>query len=104
MPFRRFPHDSDSFRHAPCGERTRDPPRRLFPNAPADARVRLGPIGCGAALCDLQPDYTERDWHQAMIVFCDRYRSELRYIDRHRRDVDIDALWPELKNRYSLTV
>jgi LPS sulfotransferase NodH len=55
-----------------------------------------------------QPDYTARnrydDWHQAMIVFCDRYRSELRYIDRHRRDVDIDGLWLELKNRHSLTV
>jgi LPS sulfotransferase NodH len=43
-----------------------------------------------------QTDYTERnrydDWHQALVVFCDRYRSELRYIDRHRRDVDIDGL------------
>jgi LPS sulfotransferase NodH len=55
-----------------------------------------------------QPDYTERnhydDWPQAMIAFCDRYRSELRYLDRRREEVDIEALSQELTNRHGLTV
>ena len=53
-------------------------------------------------------EYTQRNhyaaWERAMIVFCDRYRSELRYIERHRGDVDVDGLWLDLKNRHSLTV
>jgi len=53
-------------------------------------------------------DHTERnrydDWHGAMIEFCDRYRGELRYIERHRNDVDIDGLRQELNTRYLLTV
>jgi LPS sulfotransferase NodH len=57
---------------------------------------------------DPQPDYTERnrydDWHRAMIEFCDRYRNELRYVERHRGDVDIDGLWLELKAHHALAV
>jgi LPS sulfotransferase NodH len=53
-------------------------------------------------------DYTERnrydDWHDAMIRFCDRYRTELRYIERHRSDVDIDGLRQELNTRHALGV
>ncbi len=49
-------------------------------------------------------DHTERnrydDWHGAMIVFCDRYRSELRYVERHRADIDIDGLRQELNTRH----
>jgi LPS sulfotransferase NodH len=55
-----------------------------------------------------QPDHTVRnqydDWHQAMIVFCDRYRRELRYLDLHRGDADIDGLCQELRDRHSLAV
>lgn len=55
-----------------------------------------------------QTDHTERnrydDWHDAMIRFCDRYRSELRYIERHRSDVDIDGLRQELNTRHALGV
>jgi LPS sulfotransferase NodH len=53
-------------------------------------------------------DHTERHrydgWHHAMIVFCDRYRTQLRYIDRHRADVDIDSLRQELSTRFALGV
>jgi len=53
-----------------------------------------------------QTDHTARneydDWHPAMIRFCDRYRTELRYIERHRLDVDIDGLRQELNTRYAL--
>jgi LPS sulfotransferase NodH len=55
-----------------------------------------------------QTDYTARnrydDWHGAMILFCDRYRSELRYIERHRADIDIDGLRQELNTRHALAV
>lgn len=44
------------------------------------------------------------DWHEAMVVFCDRYRNELRYIERRRLDVDIDALRHELNARHALGV
>jgi LPS sulfotransferase NodH len=54
------------------------------------------------------PDYTTRnhydDWPQAMIAFCHRYQGELRHIDRHRRDIDIDGLRQKLRNRHSLAV
>jgi hypothetical protein len=39
-----------------------------------------------------------------MIEFCDRYRSELRYVERHRNDIDIDGLRQELQTRHLLTV
>ena len=55
-----------------------------------------------------QTEHTERnhydDWHPAMIEFCDRYRSELRYVERHRNDIDIDGLRQELQTRHLLTV
>jgi len=55
-----------------------------------------------------QADHTERntydDWHGAMIEFCDRYRSELRYIERHRTDIDVDGLRQELNTRHALAV
>lgn len=44
------------------------------------------------------------DWDRAMILFCDRYRSELRYLDCHRADSDIDGLRHELNARYGLEV
>lgn len=51
-------------------------------------------------------DHTERnrydDWHGAMIRFCDRYRDELRYIERHRNDVDVEGLRQELNDRFAL--
>ena len=54
-----------------------------------------------------QPDHTERqhyaDWPSAMIDFCDRYRTELRYVERHRANIDIDGLRQELNARHSLT-
>ena len=53
-------------------------------------------------------EHTERnryaDWHGAMIVFCDRYRNELRYIDRRRPDIDVDGLRQELNDRFALGV
>jgi len=53
-------------------------------------------------------DYTVRnsydDWDDAMIRFCDRYRTELRYIERHRADIDIDGLRQELNIRHALGV
>jgi LPS sulfotransferase NodH len=53
-------------------------------------------------------DRTERnrydDWDRAMIDFCDRYRNELRYVDRHRLDLDIGGLRQELNTRYALGV
>ena len=53
-------------------------------------------------------DHTERnhydDWHAAMIAFCDRYRNELRYVERHRADIDIDGLRQELNTRHRLDV
>jgi LPS sulfotransferase NodH len=53
-----------------------------------------------------QADHTERnrydDWDRAMIDFCDRYRSELRYIERHRVDIDVDGLRQDLNDRFAL--
>jgi LPS sulfotransferase NodH len=53
-------------------------------------------------------DRTERnrydDWQRAMIDFCDRYRNELRHLDRHRSAVDIDGLRQELNTRYALGI
>jgi LPS sulfotransferase NodH len=53
-------------------------------------------------------DHTERnhydDWDRAMVEFCDRYRSELRYVERHRNDVDIDGLRQDLYARHQLSV
>jgi len=46
------------------------------------------------------PDHTARnrydDWQDAMIAFCDRYRSELRHIECYRNQVDIEALRQQL--------
>lgn len=50
----------------------------------------------------LRNRYDDRD--AALILFCDRYRSELRYIERHRLDVDIDGLRQELNVRHQLAL
>jgi LPS sulfotransferase NodH len=53
-------------------------------------------------------DHTQRnrydDWDAAMIEFCDRYRTELRYVERHRSGADIDALKLELNTRHGVMV
>ncbi|MGA8402837.1 MAG: Stf0 family sulfotransferase [Stellaceae bacterium] len=53
-------------------------------------------------------EHTQRnrydDWYEAMVVFCDRYRNELHYIERHRNDVDVTALRQELNTRHALAV
>jgi LPS sulfotransferase NodH len=53
-------------------------------------------------------DHTERnrydDWHRAVTRFGDRYRSELRYVKRHRHVADIGALRRELNARHGLGV
>ena len=55
-----------------------------------------------------QTDHTERnrydDWHGAMIRFCDRYRGELRSIERRRCDINIDELRQELSSRHALSL
>jgi LPS sulfotransferase NodH len=55
-----------------------------------------------------QLDRTERnrydDWHRALVEFSDRYRNELRHVERHRLDLGIDELRQELNTRHALIV
>lgn len=65
---------------------------------PDDISRHLGPL----------TDHTERnrygDWHDAVIRFGDRYRGELRDIERHRHALDIDALRRDLSARHGLKI
>ncbi len=51
-------------------------------------------------------EHTQRnryeDGYEAMVAFCDRYREELRCIERRRNDVDVNALRQELNTRHRL--
>ena len=65
---------------------------------PDEIAQRLG------ALADHTERNTYADGHDAMIRFCDRYRNELRQIDRHRVDIDIETLRRELSSHHHLVV
>jgi len=55
-----------------------------------------------------EADHTVRNNHddrdRAMIEFYERYRNELRYVEYHRDNVNIDWLRQELSTRFSLAV